>query len=120
MLWRSTEVQINIRATGICGSDIHYYHAGRIGTRVLDPKRPMVLGHESSGIVTALGEGVSKVKIGDRVAIEPGRFCDKCERCKEGRYNLCYDMHFAGSLMLGPNHGSLRRFACFPEHLCHL
>ncbi|KAI9282796.1 chaperonin 10-like protein [Umbelopsis sp. AD052] len=113
------EVQVNIRATGICGSDIHYYHAGRIGPRVLDPKKPMVLGHESSGIVTAVGEGVTKVKVGDRVALEPGRFCNKCERCKEGRYNLCYDMHFAGSLILGPNHGSLCRYACYPEHLCH-
>ncbi|CAM0139504.1 hypothetical protein VKS41_004683 [Umbelopsis sp. WA50703] len=117
---KAEEVQINVRATGICGSDIHYYHAGRIGNRVLDSKNPMVLGHESSGIVTAVGEGVKHLKVGDRVAIEPGTYCNSCDRCAEGRYNLCYEMHFCGSLINGPNHGSLCRYVNFPEHLCHI
>ncbi|KAI9488987.1 sorbitol dehydrogenase-like protein [Zychaea mexicana] len=118
----SGEVLINIRATGICGSDLHYYLDGTMGPLKLDPRSPMILGHESSGIVTQLGPGVTGLEIGDRVAIEPGRACQECRYCKEqgGQlYNLCPKMKFLGSLRQGPNDGSLRRYACFPAYLCH-
>ncbi|CDS03901.1 hypothetical protein LRAMOSA06856 [Lichtheimia ramosa] len=113
------EVQVNIRATGICGSDLHYYHDGGLGSMLMTPDKPMILGHEAAGIVTQIGEDVHNLKVGDRVAIEPGEGCQSCSYCKEGRYNLCGQMKFRGSLRRGPNHGTLRRYACFPAYLCH-
>lgn len=75
------------RPTGICGSDVHYWQHGRIADFVLTA--PMVLGHESAGIVTRVGPGVDTHKVGDRVALEPGVPCLKCELCKSGTYNHC-------------------------------
>lgn len=119
-IWRrDLEVQIHVRATGICGSDLHYYHEGGLGPYRLEPGNPMILGHESSGVVVQLGPGVTSLKVGDRVAIEPGRACGACDRCTQGEYNLCPRMKFASSLRLGPNHGSLRRYVCCPEKMCH-
>ncbi|KAI8975353.1 chaperonin 10-like protein [Mycotypha africana] len=89
------QVVVNIRATGICGSDVHYWRHGRIGHFICDG--PMVLGHESAGIVASVGEGVTTLKIGDRVALEPGVPCRMCEMCKHGKYNLCPDMAFAAT-----------------------
>lgn len=89
------QVIVNIKATGICGSDVHYWTHGRIGHFVCNG--PMVLGHESAGIVTSLGEGVTDLKVGDRVALEPGVPCGRCEMCKIGKYNLCPDMAFAAT-----------------------
>ncbi|KAI9276906.1 hypothetical protein BDA99DRAFT_494402 [Phascolomyces articulosus] len=89
------DVLINIKATGICGSDIHYWLHGGIGDFQL--KAPMVLGHESAGIVAKVGPGVKNLKVGDRVALEPGVCCRMCEQCKKGRYNLCPEMAFAAT-----------------------
>lgn len=111
------EVQINVKATGICGSDLHYYHTGRLGPRILE--KPMILGHESCGIITQVGEGVLNLHIGDRVVIEPGLACSQCQLCLQGRYNLCPKMKFSSSLLGGVNHGTLRDYVCFPSHLCH-
>lgn len=83
---------IQTLAVGICGSDVHYWLHGSIGPFVL--KKPMILGHETSGRVVEVGENVKNVKIGDIVAIEPGISCFKCDECKTGRYNLCEDMIF--------------------------
>lgn len=107
------EVQISMHAVGICGSDVHYWKKGRIGDFILTA--PMVLGHESSGIVSAVGEGVTHLKIGDRVAIEPGHGCRMCDFCKEGRYNLCPDMKFAAT---PPYDGSLCRYYVHPADFC--
>lgn len=84
-----------MKYTGICGSDIHYWIEGAIGDMVV--KEPMVLGHESSGIVTSVGDSVTSLKVGDRVCMEPGVPCRRCEKCKEGRYNICPDMAFAAT-----------------------
>jgi L-iditol 2-dehydrogenase len=86
------EVLVEIAAVGVCGSDIHYYEHGRIGSFVV--REPMVLGHESSGRVVALGAGASKHDVGDRVALEPGVPCGNCRECRAGRYNLCRDVRF--------------------------
>lgn len=86
------EVLIRIKSVGVCGSDVHYYKEGRIGDFVV--KEPLILGHESSGIIEKVGENVKNVKEGERVAIEPGIPCRKCDYCKEGKYNLCPDVKF--------------------------
>lgn len=86
------EVLIKVMAVGICGSDLHYYTHGRIGKYVVE--KPIILGHECSGDVAAVGADVTGFKVGDRVAVEPGVTCGRCEACKEGRYNLCPDVQF--------------------------
>jgi L-iditol 2-dehydrogenase len=89
------EVLVEIAVVGVCGSDVHYYEHGRIGARVV--RGPHVLGHEASGRVVALGEGASRVAVGDRVALEPGVPCGRCRECRAGRYNLCRDVAFLGA-----------------------
>jgi L-iditol 2-dehydrogenase len=86
------EVLVEIAAVGVCGSDVHYYEHGRIGSFVV--REPMVLGHESSGRVVALGAGTSRHAVGDRVTLEPGVPCGSCRECRAGRYNLCRDVRF--------------------------
>ncbi|KJX92130.1 d-xylulose reductase a like protein [Zymoseptoria brevis] len=89
------DVRVHIRQTGICGSDVHYWQRGRIGDFVL--KSPIILGHESAGIVVEVGTAVKNVKVGDRVAIEPGVPCRRCDHCRSGVYNLCADTVFAAT-----------------------
>jgi L-iditol 2-dehydrogenase len=86
------EVLVEVAAVGVCGSDVHYYEHGRIGSFVV--REPMVLGHESSGRVVALGPEASSHAVGDRVALEPGVPCGGCRECRAGRYNLCRDVRF--------------------------
>lgn len=86
------EVLVKVMAVGVCGSDIHYYEHGRIGRYVVE--KPIILGHECAGVVAKVGDQVTKVKVGDRVAIEPGITCGRCDYCKKGRYNLCPDVQF--------------------------
>jgi L-iditol 2-dehydrogenase len=89
------DVLVEIAAVGVCGSDVHYYEHGRIATRVV--RAPHVLGHESAGRVVATGDRVTKHRIGDRVALEPGLPCGRCRECRAGRYNLCRDVRFLGA-----------------------
>lgn len=86
------EVLIEVRSVGVCGSDTHYYDHGRIGDHVVTG--PLVLGHESAGVVVAVGADVDPARVGERVAIEPGVPCRSCAQCLAGRYNLCPDMVF--------------------------
>lgn len=95
------EVGIRLAAGGICGSDLHYYNHGGFGTVRL--KEPMILGHEVSGHVAALGEGVSDLAIGDLVAVSPSRPCGACEYCLKGLPNHCLNMRFYGSAMPFPH-----------------
>ena len=86
------EVLVEIRAVGVCGSDVHWYRDGRIGsTRV---EEPLVLGHEASGIIVAVGSDVPGGRVGTRVALEPGVPCGRCRQCRAGRYNLCPEVRF--------------------------
>ncbi|KAI6836432.1 hypothetical protein KC340_g16124 [Hortaea werneckii] len=89
------QVIVRIIATGVCGSDVHYWQHGGIGPYKV--QKPIVLGHESAGIVVSCGESVKSVSVGDRVAVEPGISCKSCEDCRSGRYNLCADMQFAAT-----------------------
>lgn len=86
------EVVVDVAAVGVCGSDVHYYEHGRIGRFVVE--RPLVLGHEPSGTVSAVGPGVDPARVGQRVSVEPGVPDRSCPQCLAGRYNLCPDMRF--------------------------
>ncbi|KAF2680963.1 hypothetical protein K458DRAFT_406732 [Lentithecium fluviatile CBS 122367] len=107
------DVIVKPQWTGICGSDVHYWVEGRIGHFVVES--PMVLGHESAGIIHSVGDKVKTLKVGDRVAMEPGVPCRRCIRCKEGKYNLCPDMAFAAT---PPYDGTLARYYTLPEDYC--
>ncbi|XP_012938337.1 sorbitol dehydrogenase [Aplysia californica] len=108
------EVQISIRSVGICGSDVSYWQQGRIGDYVVTT--PMVMGHEPSGVVTKLGQGVTHLSVGDRVAIEPNQPCGNCGLCKNGRYNLCEKLKY---LATPPTHGCLARYYCHPANFVY-
>ncbi|KAI9448159.1 xylitol dehydrogenase [Lactarius indigo] len=111
---RDDEVLVEVKKTGICGSDVHFLVEGRIGDLIVES--PMVLGHESSGVIYKVGSGVRSVKPGDRVAMEPGVSCRRCEACKTGRYQLCPDMSFAAT---PPKDGTLTRYYRLPEDLVY-
>ncbi|ORX36932.1 sorbitol dehydrogenase [Kockovaella imperatae] len=112
------QVLVEVRRTGICGSDVHYLTHGRIGDYVLE--KPMCLGHESSGVIAKIGAAVKPemgLKVGDRVALEPGRSCRKCPECKKGKYELCQFMDFAAT---PPSiYGTLARYYALPADLAH-
>ncbi len=88
------DVLIRIKTVGICGSDIHYYTTGRIGSQVVE--YPFTIGHEAAGIVEKVGKNVTKVKEGQRVAIDPAVSCGVCDQCKAGRENTCRNLLFLG------------------------
>lgn len=95
------QVLVRVGYGGICGSDLHYFHAGGFGTVRI--KRPMILGHEVAGTVSAVAPGVTRVKLGDKVAVNPSRPCGACRYCLEGLPNQCLDMRFYGSAMRDPH-----------------
>lgn len=95
------DVRLRLGAGGICGSDLHYYQHGRVGAFVI--REPLVPGHEASGVVDAVGAEVSRVKVGDRVAIDPSHPCGQCDYCRGGRMNLCRKMYFLGSASIFPH-----------------
>jgi L-iditol 2-dehydrogenase len=107
---RTHEVLVEVLAVGICGSDVHYFEHGRIGSRVVT--EPLVLGHETCGRVVALGPDSSRHQIGDRVCLEPGMPCRACRECRAGRYNLCGDVRFHGA---PPVDGSLTNYLAVHE-----
>ena len=103
------DVQIKIHSVGICGSDVHYYQHGRIGPFVV--KAPMVLGHEASGVVLALGKNVKHLSIGDRVCMEPGIPDMQSPQSRAGIYNLDPAVQFWAT---PPVHGCLRETVIHP------
>lgn len=107
------EVLVRIEKTGICGSDVHYYEYGRIGDHLAEGLTR--LGHESAGIVDAVGSGVKTHKIGDRVSIEPQKTCMHCEYCLTGRYNLCSEVVFLAS---PPVPGTFCEYVAHPAEFC--
>ena len=108
------EVLVRISHAGICGSDIHYFKNGGFGT--VRVKAPMVLGHELSGVVAAVGKDVTRVSVGQRVAVNPSGPCHECDYCRSGRERLCTNMQFMGSAMRTPhNDGGFREYVTCPE-----
>ncbi len=95
------QVQIKMAAGGICGSDLHYFNHGGFGAIRL--REPMVLGHEVSGYIIELGEGVTDLKVGQLVAVSPSRPCHDCKYCHEAMFNQCLNMRFYGSAMPFPH-----------------
>jgi len=108
------EVLLRMDSVGICGSDVHYWTHGAIGDFVV--KAPMILGHEAAGVVAKVGSNVQDLKVGDRVAIEPGVPCRMCSYCKSGVYNLCIDMKFCAT---PPIHGNLSRYYVHAADFCY-
>jgi L-idonate 5-dehydrogenase len=95
------DVLLQLGAGGICGSDLHYYKEGRVGAFVV--REPLVPGHEASGVVVAVGSEVSRVRAGQKVAINPSHPCGHCDYCRAGRGNLCRHMFFLGSASVFPH-----------------
>jgi L-iditol 2-dehydrogenase len=110
----STDVKIRMKTVGVCGSDIHYYLEGRIGSQVVD--YPFTVGHEGAGIVMETGSGVTRVRAGDRIAIEPAMPCWVCDQCKAGRHHTCRKLRFLGCP--GQANGCLSEFIVMPEQSC--
>lgn len=110
---KEDEVLVRVEYVGVCGSDLHYYEAGGIGANIVKP--PFVLGHEAGGRVVETGSKVTNLKVGDRVALEPGKTCGKCEFCKTGRYNLCPDVIFFAT---PPIDGVFQDYVAHPADLC--
>jgi L-iditol 2-dehydrogenase len=109
-----TDVLLKIAYVGICGSDIHYYEEGKVGTQVVI--YPYRIGHECSAIVAQVGKAVKNVKVGDKVVVEPAVSCHKCDQCKMGRENTCRSLQFLGTP--GQGDGCLCEYLVMPEESC--
>jgi len=110
-----TDVLIRIKTVGICGSDIHYYNLGRIGSQVVH--FPFIVGHEAAGIVEKIGKKVTRVRPGQRIAIDPSVSCGYCDQCQAGRENTCRNLLFLGNP--GQLKGALCEYIVLPENCCY-
>lgn len=108
------QVLVQVAAVGVCGSDVHYHREGRIADFVVE--EPMILGHEASGQIVAVGAEVPQARIGQRVSLEPQHPCRRCEFCRTGRYNLCPHMEFYAT---PPIHGAFSEYAVIDADLAH-
>lgn len=112
------EVLVAVKATGLCGSDLHYFNHFRNGDILV--REPLTLGHESAGVVTEVGSGVTLLQPGDHVALEVGLPCGRCELCEAGRYNICREMKFRSSAKAVPHaQGTLQERIIHPAKWCH-
>ncbi|CAM3747455.1 NAD(P)-dependent alcohol dehydrogenase [Occultella aeris] len=108
------DVLVALTAVGLCGSDVHFYEHGRVGDLVVE--KPLILGHEATGVIAAVGPGVSPERVGERVAVEPQRPCRRCHYCRTGRYNLCPDMEFGSA---PPVDGAFAQYLVAPADFAH-
>ena len=113
-LARDTDVLIRVKMVGVCGSDIHYYTTGRIGSQII--QFPFIVGHEAAGIVEQVGAKVTRVKPGQRIAIDPAVSCGHCDQCRAGRENTCRELLFLGCP--GQLAGALCEHLVLPETCC--
>ena len=111
---KSDDVKIKMSVVGVCGSDIHYYTKGRIGSQIVE--YPFTVGHEGAGIVVETGTSVKRVKQGDIVAIDPSMPCYECDQCLAGRPNTCRRLKFLGCP--GQAEGCLSEYIVMPEESC--
>jgi len=109
-----TDVLIKMERVGVCGSDIHYYATGKIGSQVVE--YPFPVGHEGAGTVVKIGSAVKTVKIGDEIAIEPAMPCWDCDQCNVGRPHTCRKLTFLGCP--GQANGCLSEYLVMPETSC--
>ncbi|MDY0092460.1 MAG: NAD(P)-dependent alcohol dehydrogenase [Candidatus Vecturithrix sp.] len=107
---KAGEVLIKMKSVGVCGSDVHYYKHGKIGSYVVN--KPMILGHECAGEIVEVANDVKNFKPGDRVAVEPGYTCRRCVYCKTGRYNLCPEVTFMAT---PPIDGAYVEYVAWPS-----
>lgn len=107
---RPNEVLVKMKRVGICGSDIHYYLEGQVASFIV--KKPLILGHECAGEIAEVGSKVKNFESGQRVVIEPGFTCGKCEYCRKGRYNLCREVKFYAT---PPYDGTFAEYVSAPE-----
>ncbi|MBU8902116.1 MAG: alcohol dehydrogenase catalytic domain-containing protein [Victivallales bacterium] len=110
----NNDVLIRMTDVGVCGSDVHYYSRGKIGSQVVE--YPFTVGHEGSGIVEAIGSAVTRVKIGDAIAIEPATACHHCDQCMTGREHTCRNLTFLGCP--GQVEGCLSEYIVMKEDSC--
>ncbi|MDX9724756.1 MAG: alcohol dehydrogenase catalytic domain-containing protein, partial [Bacteroidales bacterium] len=108
------DVLIRIIVLGICGSDIHYYNRGNIGSQKVI--YPFTVGHECAGIVVDTGPAVKRVRNGDVIAVEPAMWCGECDQCLSGRHHTCRSLRFLGCP--GQAEGALSEFIVMPETSC--
>ena len=113
-LQRPDDVLLRVETVGVCGSDIHYYRTGRIGDQVVD--FPFILGHELSGRVVEVGPEAGRVKVGQRVAVDPLAPCGKCDQCLSGRMHTCRNQKFLGCPGQAP--GCLCEYIVMPAASC--
>ena len=112
------QVLLRLGAAGICGSDLHYYFDGRNGSFIV--REPLIPGHEASATVAGIGPGVTRVKVGDKVAVSPSHACGQCDYCREGREQLCRKMRFLGSASLFPHvQGMFSEYFVMGERQCY-
>lgn len=109
------DVRIRMKTVGVCGSDVHYYETGQIGSQVVE--YPFAVGHEGCGVVEAVGPAVTKVQPGDRIAIEPAMSCGECDQCLAGRPHTCRKLRFLGCP--GQAEGCLSEYIVMPEQCCY-
>ena len=108
------DVLVQVASVGVCGSDVHYFEHGRIGSHVVEA--PLVLGHEASGVVVEVGASVTRLAVGQRVSVEPGVPDFSCAQCLAGRYNLCEDMRFYAT---PPIDGAFAELVTVHEQFAH-
>jgi L-iditol 2-dehydrogenase len=108
------DVKIKMSVVGICGSDIHYYTQGQIGSQKVE--YPFAVGHEGAGVVVETGEEVTSVRPGDSIAIEPAMPCGECDQCLAGRRHTCRKLKFLGCP--GQAEGCLMEYIVMPEESC--
>lgn len=111
---RDTDVLLRIGKVGVCGSDVHYFETGRIGSQVV--KFPFLVGHECAATVERVGRKVRHVKVGDEVVVEPAVSCHACDQCRRGRENTCFKLRFLGTP--GQGDGCLSEYLVMPEECC--
>jgi len=114
MITRDNEVLIKMKTIGVCGSDVHYYVSGKIGSQVVE--YPFAVGHEGAGTVVEVGSAVENVKVGDEIAIEPAMPCWNCDQCNVGRPHTCRKLRFLGCP--GQAEGCLSEYLVMPETSC--
>jgi len=109
-----SDVLLKIEMVGICGSDIHYYETGRIGLQIVE--YPFTIGHECAATVKAVGKSVTRVKVADKVAVDPAVSCHECDQCSQGRENTCHNVRFLGAP--GQGGGCLCEYIVMPQECC--